>query len=212
MLKVNLKSGEIWLHDVIGSSWFDEGITSLLVSDALDALDGKRATIRINSPGGSADEGIGIYNILKGYSGGVDTVNDSLAASAASVIFLAGENRTASKGSRVMIHRAMTFDIGNATQLRKTANLLETYDKSLVDIYSQFMGGANVMDLLDAETWYGAQDSIAAGLATTDGVETDAVPVAASWMKHPPKDLVAASFRYRERAAVRNRFSKVVVK
>ena len=89
------------------------------VSDALESLDGGRATVRINSPGGSADEGIAIYNTLKRYAGGVDTINEALAASAASVIFLAGETRTMSAGSRLMIHRALTIEIGNADRMRK---------------------------------------------------------------------------------------------
>lgn len=65
MLKVNAKAGEIFIYDTIGQDWYGGGITASGIVDALDQLDGKRATVRINSPGGVADEGIAIYNALK---------------------------------------------------------------------------------------------------------------------------------------------------
>lgn len=192
MLKVDAKSGEIFVYDTIGADWFGEGITAASVSNALDQLGGKRASVRINSPGGVADEGIAIYNALKRYKGGVDTYNDALAASAASIIFLAGENRTAAAGSRVMIHRALTIEIGNATKLRKTADVLETYDKSLVEIYQSYLSvdEAAILSLLDAETWYTAQEAVDAGLATATDKPTQARAQMAAWFKHPPVDLV----------------------
>ena len=191
MLKVNAKAGEIFIDDVIGADWFGEGITARSVGDALEQLGGKRASIRINSPGGVADEGIAIYNLLQRYSGGVDTYNDSLAASAASIIFLAGENRTMSKGARVMIHRALTIDIGNATKLRKTAETLETYDNSLVEIYSDYLvDEPNILALMDAETWYSADEAITAGLATAKNARESDKPKVASWFKNAPANLV----------------------
>jgi hypothetical protein len=107
MLQVNNKTNELLIYDVIGEDWFGGGITAKNVIAALDEFGGKRVTVRINSPGGVADEGIAIYNALKRYEGRVDTVIDSIAASAASVIALAGEKRTTSEGGRWMIHRAM---------------------------------------------------------------------------------------------------------
>ena len=79
MLKVNNKSGEIYIYDVIGADWFGGGITAVNVIEALDSLKGKPATIRINSPGGIADEGIAIYNALKRWfreTFGLDNVSD----------------------------------------------------------------------------------------------------------------------------------------
>jgi ATP-dependent Clp protease protease subunit len=198
MIVVNAKKNELFLDGVIGADWYGEGITASSVNDALNALSGSRATIRINSPGGSADEGIAIYNALKRYPGGIDTVNESLAASAASVIFLAGETRTMSSGSRVMIHRALTLEIGNADKMRKTADILEAYDKSLVEIYSDYMDATDeaIMGLLSAETWYTTQEAIDAGLATEKS-SSAAKPVEsiAAWFKRPPEDLIQSVSR-----------------
>lgn len=211
-LKVNAKTGEIFIYDVIGSDWYGDGITGQSVSQALDELNGAKAIVRVNSPGGGADEGIAIYNALKRYKGGVDTYNDALAASAASIVFLAGENRYAGKGSRVMIHRALTIDIGNATQLRKTADTLETYDKSLVEIYSEYMLGKTteeIISLMDEETWYGVEDAMTAGLATakTD-VKTGAEAKIASWFRKPPQDLaVSAAIGDAKRRDIRTRLA-----
>jgi len=203
MLTVNNKTSEIFIYDTIGEDWFGGGVTAKAVIDALDMLDGKRALVRINSPGGIADEGIAIYNALKRYDGGVDTVVDSLAASAASVIALAGETRTTSAGGRWMIHRAMGLAIGNAPEMTKTAEILAKYDQSLVQIYSEYMpAGTDIMALLAAETWYTAEEAIAAGLSTGKAQDAaDAKPVNARWFKNAPQNLfempkqIAASFR-----------------
>lgn len=192
MLKVNAKTGEIFIYDTIGADWFGEGITANAVIDALDALGGKRATVRINSPGGVADEGIAIYNALKRYPGGVDTYNDALAASAASVIFLAGDNRYMSEGSRVMIHKALTIAVGNSTQMRSIASTLDSYDKSLVEIYSSVMDSTpeEILSLLEAETWYTTEEAIGAKLATDKTSATKEKPKVASWFKNAPSNLI----------------------
>lgn len=193
MLKVNAKAGEIFIYDTIGQDWFGGGITAQSVIDALEELGGKRATVRINSPGGVADEGIAIFNALRRYEGGVDTIIDSIAASAASVIALAGEKRTTASGARWMIHRAMTVSVGNANEMRKTADVLDVYDKSLAEIYSQYMNKSEgeILDLLSAETWYNADEAVAAGLATSKGGSSDAEPMVASWFKNTPEALLA---------------------
>ena len=198
MIVINKAKNELFVDGVIGADWTGEGVTAMSVSDALESLDGGRATIRINSPGGSADEGIAIYNTLKRYTGGVDTVNEALAASAASVIFLAGENRTMSPGSRIMIHRALTIEIGNSDRMRKTADVLEAYDKSLIEIYSQYMtdGEEEIMSLLSAETWYSADNAVSAGLATAKTEKKSKAKAAmAAWFKNPPEDIVIQSHR-----------------
>ena len=189
MPKVNAKSGEIFIYDVIGQDWFGGGITAASVIDALDQLKGKPAVVRINSPGGVADEGIAIYNALKRYEGGVTTIVDALAASAASVIALAGDVRETATGARWMIHRAMAVAMGNANDMTKTAEVLTKYDQSLVEIYSQYMPGmdsAKIMDLLSAETWYTAEEAITAGLSTASADATDAQPMVAAWFRNAP--------------------------
>jgi ATP-dependent Clp protease, protease subunit len=192
MLQVNNKTNELLIYDVIGEDWFGGGITAKNIIAALDEFGGKRVTVRINSPGGVADEGIAIYNALKRYEGRVDTVIDSIAASAASVIALAGEKRTTSEGGRWMIHRAMALAIGNANDMTKTAEVLEKYDEALVEIYSGYMQKepAAIMDMITAETWFNADEAILNGLATDKAKKTvDAEPVSARWFKNAPAAL-----------------------
>ena len=169
MIEVLNETNEILLTGIVGDGWDDDPITTKGVSKALKGFGANAVTVRINSPGGAADEGIGIYNLLKNHSGEVTTINDSLAASAASVIFLGGSNRLMGDGSRVMIHRAMSIVFGNSDELRKTLQALESYDASLLDIYSQYLlndDKAAIEAMLSAETWFGVDEAIAAGLAT----------------------------------------------
>ena len=168
MIEVLNETNEILLTGIVGDGWDEDPITTKGVWKALKGFGANAVTVRINSPGGAADEGIAIYNLLKNHSGEVTTINDSLAASAASVIFLGGSKRLMGDGSRVMIHRAMGVAFGNSDELRKTLQALESYDASLLDIYSQYLSEdkAAIEAMLSAETWFGVDEAIAAGLAT----------------------------------------------
>ena len=176
MIEIHNETNEIILSGVVGDGWGDDPITKGGVRKALKSFGDGPITVRINSPGGAADEGIDIFNILRDYPGEVTTINDSLAASAASVIFLAGSKRLMNDGSRVMIHRAMSIAFGNQEEIRKTLQALESYDASLLDIYSQYLTDdkAAIEAMLSAETWFGVDEAIAAGLATARyGKDTD---------------------------------------
>lgn len=195
MFSFNTESAEMLIYDVIGEEWDGSGVSAGNVSEALAQMDGKRVTVRINSPGGVADEGIAIYNVLKRYEGGVDTVVDSLAASAASVIALAGETRTTLKGSRWMIHSAMAIGMGNASDMRKIAEVLEVYDSSLADIYAEYMTipSNGIRGIMSVETWYDSAGSLTAGLSTTttEAASTQR-PRMAAWFEHAPTDMMEA--------------------
>lgn len=203
---VDRQSGEIFLYQPIGADYFGEGITGESVILALDQLGGKRATVRINSPGGSVFDGIAIFNALKRYPGGVDVVIDSLCASIASVIALAGETRTSAKGSMWMVHRAMSFAFGNQEDFKKTLALLETGDKTLVGIYADSMKGKSpeeIEALMSAETWFTADEAVAIGLATKTDGESKQAPSVAAWFKNAPQALYArASSDVRPRVPV----------
>jgi len=191
MILVNASTNELFLDGVIGADWTGEGITTQAVGEALAKVKG-RATIRINSPGGSADEGMAIYNLLKRHPGGVDTHNEALAASAASVIFLAGSKRTMERGSKLMIHRAHTIAIGNQSAMSKMAEVLSLYDNDMARLYAEYgdMTIEDAMDLMDDETWFDAESAVANGLAT-DLAPTvrKKTATAAAWFKRPPQDL-----------------------
>lgn len=191
MINVNLSTNEMFLYGVVGGSWMEDGFTALEVIDQLKAFGKKEVTVRINSPGGSADDGIAIYNALMRHEPGVHTVVDSLAASAASVIALAGKTRTSSTGSRWMIHQALTLAVGNSVDMRKMADTLDVYDASIVEIYSQYMPeGTDILSLMEAETWYTAEESMAIGLSTALGSKTKEKPAIASWFKNTPANLM----------------------
>jgi ATP-dependent Clp protease, protease subunit len=191
MILCKADTNELFLDGIIGADFFGEGITAAAVGDALAKLKG-RATVRINSPGGSADEGVAIYNLLNRHAAGVDTHNEALAASAASIVFLAGENRTMERGSKLMIHRAHTIAIGNQADMAKMAEILALYDSDLAAIYAEHMDAEPdaILQMMDAETWFDAEAAIGNGLATAMAPTVRRkTAAAAAWFRHPPKDI-----------------------
>src|SRR5688572_19899908 len=126
-----IKNGALVLYGPVGMlDWFNEGFTATEVIEALAEMEGD-ITVHINSGGGFAFDGIAISNALKAYDGKVTTVNDAFAASAASIIFMAGEERLMSDGSILMIHNAAGFTIGTAKDHRKGADVLDKLDGEL---------------------------------------------------------------------------------
>ncbi len=196
MLSLNQSTGELFLYGVVGSYFYEDCFSAIDVIGALAAIGKKRAIVHINSPGGLADEGVAIYGALKRHAGGVDTHVDALAASAASLIALAGETRTTAIGARWMIHQSMCWGEGNAREMEKLLAQCRSYDKSMAEIYSKHMQpGTDVMAIMEAETWYTGPESLAAGLSTATGGSSDAKPTVASWFKNPPAALVQQAVR-----------------
>ena len=179
MFEFNADSGEVYLYDGIGPEYFGF-IDSGTMIRALSQIKG-RATVRINSPGGSVDEAIAIYGAMKRHPGGVDVVIDSVAASAASFIALAGERITIAQGGAMMIHSPMFGAIfyANARDLRKYADELDVHEDRVVGFYADRMKKEKdeVKELLAAETWYTADQAVEAGLADAVG-DVSAVPTA----------------------------------
>lgn len=170
MYEFDKESGELFLYDAIGSA--DWGfIDSATVIRDLRAISGRRATIRLNSPGGSVDEARAIYNAMKRHPGGVDTVVDSAAYSAAGYIFAAGERRVIAENGMLMLHDPWTFAYGNSAQLRKDADVLDKYRDSIVEAYAGSSGkdADEIKAILAAETWYLAAEALAEGFATEIG-------------------------------------------
>lgn len=166
MFAFDTKKNEIYIYDVIGPEDFG-CISAMQVIDALKKMEGKRVKARINTPGGSVDEGIPMFNAMLRHPGGVDTVVDGIAASMGSYLMLAGVNRTISRNSMVMIHNPMTIAWGNALELRNTADILDKYLDRMLPAYSEKTGKTvdELKPLLDAETWYVGQEIIDHGFA-----------------------------------------------
>ncbi|ENH96718.1 hypothetical protein J416_09479 [Gracilibacillus halophilus YIM-C55.5] len=123
--------------------------------------------IRINSGGGDAFEGIEIYNYLKRHSSHITVEVTALAASAASIIAMGGDEVIMDTGSSMMIHQASTIAWGDKNELNKAVNALETIDGSLVDIYAERTGlpKDELDDLLVKETWFTADEAVEKGFA-----------------------------------------------
>lgn len=191
---------ELYMYDDIGASWFSEGITSAGVTAALKSTEYDSILVRINSPGGDAFEGISIYNILAGQGKPVNVIIDGLAASAASVIAMAGTTRTMNKGAMLMVHNAWSMVAGEAKDLRKHADVLDKLSGSIADIYSSVSGSKDAIGLMDAETWMTAGEAVAMGFATAEGsaASDTALNLARSFkslasMKHLPETMKPAA-------------------
>ena len=122
---------------------------------------------RINSPGGEIFDGIAIMNCLRSHAAKVSVFVDSLAASIASVIAMAGDRVVMQPHSQLMIHDAMTGGWGNAGELRAKADLLDRQSDNIAAIYAGRAGGDTQLwrGRMLAETWYSAEEAVAAGLA-----------------------------------------------
>lgn len=157
------------------SWWYDddEYICPNNVINALKEADGEDIVVRINSNGGDVFAGITIYNQLKDYNGKVEIKVDGIAASAASVIAMAGDTVTMGVGAMLMIHNAWTYTFGNADDLRKVADDLDKMSDSISSIYmTRFKGEEDELKaLLKAESYLTAQEALALGLADDEEKE-----------------------------------------
>lgn len=159
-------------------SWFDDDVTPQLFKDELFAGDGD-ITVWINSPGGDCVAAAQIYNMLMDYKGSVTIKIDGIAASAASVIAMAGTKVLMSPVSMLMIHNPMTIAMGDAGEMEKAIEMLGSVKDSIINAYEIKTGlsRAKISHLMDAETWMDAHKAVELGFA--DGIlarPSDAVP------------------------------------
>lgn len=189
---------EILLYGPIGPDFWEpeNAITAKAVMSQLADMEGD-VTVRISSGGGDVYEGIDIMTALRNYDGEVTVIVESLAASAASFIAVGGADRVLMRGSsEMMIHRAWTFMEGNADDVRKTLDDLERQDNKLANIYADKAGGdvQGWLDAMSAETWYTAEEAVAAGLADGIVAEKSKVP-------EPSSAMAKRRFKFVNRAA-----------
>ncbi|MBP2147937.1 head maturation protease, ClpP-related [Xanthobacter flavus] len=159
--------GELVLYGPVGGDWWDDsGFTAMDVIQSLAQMDGD-ITVRLNSGGGVAWDGVAIYNALKAYSGAVTVVVEGVAASAASIIAMAGDDVEMRAGALMMIHNASTITWGTAEDHEKSRELLAKLDGQLAAIYAERTGLdlAEIRALMDAETWMDAAEAIDKGFA-----------------------------------------------
>ena len=147
-------------------SWFDDDVTPQLFKDELFAGDGD-ITVWINSPGGDCVAAAQIYNMLMDYKGNVTIKIDGIAASAASVIAMAGTKVLMSPVSMLMIHNPMTVAMGDAGEMEKAIEMLGSVKDSIINAYEIKTGlsRAKISHLMDAETWMDAHKAVELGFA-----------------------------------------------
>ncbi|MEH0295880.1 head maturation protease, ClpP-related [Agrobacterium sp. CCNWLW71] len=152
----------ISILDVIGADYWGEGVTAKRIAAALRAIGNKDVVVNINSPGGNYFEGLAIYNTLREHKGKVTVKILGVAASAASVIAMAGDEIQIARAGFLMIHNAWVVASGDRHQLREVADFLEPFDAAAVDIYvaRSGMDSAEVAKMLDRETWIGGAEAV----------------------------------------------------
>jgi Protease subunit of ATP-dependent Clp proteases len=168
----------ISMFDVIGEDgWTGSGVTANRISAALRLIGNRDLTVRINSPGGDMFEGIAIYNLLRAHPARVTVEVLGWAASAASIIAMAGDDIRMGLGSFMMVHNAWGVVIGNRHDMREAATLFEQFDAAIADIYQARTGmeRAEIERLMDAETFMTAAQAVESGFANAvgDGVDDD---------------------------------------
>ena len=147
-------------------SWFDDEVTPQLFKDELMSGSGD-ITVWINSPGGDCVAAAQIYNLLMDYKGNITVKIDGIAASAASVVAMAGTKVLVSPVSMLMIHNPMTVAMGNSEEMQKAIEMLAEVKESIINAYEikTNMSRAKISHLMDAETWMDANKAVELGFA-----------------------------------------------
>jgi ATP-dependent Clp protease protease subunit len=152
--------------EISDESWYGDEVTPKLFKDELESGKGK-ITLWINSPGGDVFAAAQIYNMLMNYPYDVTVKIDALAASAASVIAMAGTRVCMSPVAMLMIHNPMTVAIGDSEEMQKAIEMLAEVKESIVNAYEIKSGLSRnkISRLMDAETWMNAKEAKRLGFA-----------------------------------------------
>ena len=191
----------LYIEGVIAeNSWFEDDVTPAAFKADLLAGAGP-ITIWINSPGGDCVAAAQIYNMLMEYPGDVTVKIDGIAASAASVIAMAGTRVLMSPVSTMMIHNPLTVAIGDSEEMRKAIQMLDEYKESIVNAYEIKTGlsRAKLSHLMDAETWMNANKALELGFCDEILFKDSA----------PPGEPLENSFTFSRKAVTNSLLDKV---
>jgi len=161
-------SDVISILDVIGYDWWTgEGVTSKRIAAALRQIGDKPVTVVINSPGGDFFEGVTIYNMLRAHPQKVTVQILGIAASAASVIAMAGDEIQIAKLGFMMIHNTQWVAVGDRHAMQETADIMAVFDQAAAEMYADRTGNPvdEIKAKLDAETWMAGQGAVDQGFA-----------------------------------------------
>ena len=156
------KSRTLYLNGIIAEeSWFDDDVTPTAFKEELLSGEGD-IIVWINSPGGDCIAAAQIYNMLMDYKGNVTVKIDGLAASAASVIAMAGTEVLMSPTSLMMIHNPFTVAIGDSEEMQKAIGMLDEVKESIINAYEikTSLPRDKLSQLMDAETWLNANKAV----------------------------------------------------
>ncbi len=155
--------------DIVSWEFLESDVSSYTLAKEIEYLNADVINVHINSYGGEVAEGLAIYNSLKRHKAKIKTYCDGFACSAASVVFMAGDERIMSTASLLMIHNAWSNCCGkaNANQLRKQADDLDKITQASINAYMQEINISEeeLKQLLDDETWLTAQESLEMGFS-----------------------------------------------
>lgn len=191
---------ELSIFGTIGNDWWGGGITPDSIKEALDEIkDAPAIRLLLNSEGGDAFDGVAIYNLLAKIRDQLTVEVIGFAASAASVIALAGKELIMDEGSYLMIHEPWGITMGPADDHRKTADLLDKMSGNFADIYAAHsdLSRDEALAAMKEETWYTAAEAIDAGFASSVGDKTSVAAMSADVAKfsyrHIPDGLGTAA-------------------
>lgn len=168
-LETNKNAADLYIFgDITSWPWSEKDRDAYGIVKELQNLKVEEINVHINSYGGEVAEGLAIYNTLKNSSFKVTTYCDGFACSAASIIFMAGDERVMNSASLLMIHNAWAYAAGNANDFRKQADDLDKITQGSIKAYMSRVSISEevVKQLLDEETWLTAEESKEYGFAT----------------------------------------------
>lgn len=157
-------TADVYIYEMIDSWW---GVDAAQFVRDIAALDVGTINLWVNSPGGSVYDGVAIMNALRRHKAMVVATVDGMAASAASFIIQAADEVVMGQGSELMIHDAWSIAWGNAEAMQKAAGNLDRISSTIAGIYAERAGGTveEWRAAMKEETWYTAEEAVAAGLA-----------------------------------------------
>lgn len=163
----NDESRTLFLNgEISDETWYGDEVTPKLFKEELQSGEGD-ITVWINSPGGDVFAAAQIYNMLMDYKGNVTVKIDGLAASAASVIAMAGTEVQMSPVAMMMIHNPATIAIGDSSEMKKAIDMLDEVKESIMNAYEIKTGlsRSRISHLMDAESWFNAKKAVELGFA-----------------------------------------------
>ncbi|MCP5004521.1 MAG: Clp protease ClpP [Planctomycetes bacterium] len=181
---------ELKIYDDIGADFFGDGVTAKNIDAQLAEMSGD-LTVRINSYGGDVFEGHAIYNLIKGYEGKTTVIIDGIAASAASVIAMAGDEVVMPINGMLMIHDPWTFAMGDSKEMTKTAEVLDQIKQTIVNVYEEKtnIDSDEIAVMMSEETWLDADQANELGFAIKSKENSEPVQMteAKRWINKAPQ-------------------------